>query len=603
MRQKIIILLISLAPMIGVRAQDCDNVTLPYTVDFTQCWTAEGGAEIIDPNHAAITNQGQTLIGPWIESEPGNTFLSLGFSRDGDGSESDYDLFTIYVENMSGEVIWDVLLRPVNYGISYTFTSPGGPLRLGFYYEGTDPVPSFRITGIHIFQYEIEATLEAPRIAHVGDTVTYVLHANLQEGDTLDEYYWETYDPAGNYIALNWYNSGWYNTENVNLISLSDSIFKFVPNTTGTYEIDGSAIKYLQDNYNYRASASTYQLINVVDYEFYSEDSIYYKSSAKDTVIGCHPQLHRAILPESVRVIDYRAFQNLDNLSAVSLPDGLRYIGIRAFADNQRLTEVTIPQDVKNIGEFAFGWCYGLTTVNFNATNCTKMGYSINPSTGAATGNEVFYNCQLTTINIGENVKRIPDYAFAYSYYLKGSLVFPDKVTYIGTYAFYGRRTSESMGADDTLRLCFGSRVSEIGNYAFQMPNGKLQAVVSRNPVPPTIYLYTFVPSDTTTLTVPCGSSEAYRTSDYWDEFVLIDEDCGGGSEGIDETDSGDVHVHIYSRNGQIVVEGTDDEIRVFDMTGRLVAISQSNRVNVSASGVYLVKVGERSAQKVTVVR
>jgi hypothetical protein len=347
----------------------------------------------------------------------------------------------------------------------------------------------------------------------------------------------------------------------------------------------------------------------VVDYEFYCEDSIYYTSAAKDTVIGCHPQLHNTTLPESVTAIAKNAFSRLDNLSSISLPDGLKYIGRYAFYLDGKLKEVTIPQSVKTIEEYAFRSCYGLTTVNFNAENCTKMGYNINPITGTVTGNDVFSWCDsITTINIGEDVKRIPDYAFnGGCYNLKGTLVIPNKVTYIGSYAFAGFWGGYRETYDDTLRIYLGSKVVEIGNYAFSMYYDKLRAVVATNPIPPTIYAYSFylVP-DTATLTVPCGSVEAYRAADYWNEFVLINEDCGGGTEGIEDimrNASERCTARIYTQNGRIVVEGADDEIRVFDMTGRLVATSKQNIVKVAASGVYLVKVGDCPAQKVTVMR
>lgn len=55
--------------------------------------------------------------------------------------------------------------------------------------------------------------------------------------------------------------------------------------------------------------------------------------------------------------------------------------------------------------------------------------------------------------------------------------------------------------------------------------------------------------------------------------------------------------LNIYSRNGHIVVEGTTDEVRVFDMTGRNV------RNEALSAGVYMVKVGERPARKVVVMK
>lgn len=55
--------------------------------------------------------------------------------------------------------------------------------------------------------------------------------------------------------------------------------------------------------------------------------------------------------------------------------------------------------------------------------------------------------------------------------------------------------------------------------------------------------------------------------------------------------------IRVYARDGRIVVEGSTDEIHVFDMAGR------SLRNESLPTGVYLVKVGNRSVKKVMVIR
>ena len=129
------------------------------------------------------------------------------------------------------------------------------------------------------------------------------------------------------------------------------------------------------------------------------------------------------------------------------------------------MTEITIPNSVTSIGSSAFYYCTGLTTLNFNAENCTTMGSSYYP---------VFKWCSnLTAVNIGESVKTIPASAFsgctgltgvyitdlsawcgidfgnatanplryAHNLYINNelvtSLVISDDVTSIGDYAFY----------------------------------------------------------------------------------------------------------------------------------------------------------------------
>lgn len=74
------------------------------------------------------------------------------------------------------------------------------------------------------------------------------------------------------------------------------------------------------------------------------------------------------------------------------------------------------------------------------------------------------------------------------------------------------------------------------------------------------------------------------------------DDDCIIRAVGIDKVPAD--AVRVYSRGGDIVVEGADGEtVRIFDITGRSV------RNEALPTGVYIVKVGERPARKVVVMK
>ena len=79
-----------------------------------------------------------------------------------------------------------------------------------------------------------------------------------------------------------------------------------------------------------------------------------------------------------------------------------------AFMGDTNLTSVKIPNSIVTIGNKAFQDCSGLTTVNFNATNCTQMDNEFH------FGHSLFSNLNVTTLNIGENVTIIPFNAFSY---------------------------------------------------------------------------------------------------------------------------------------------------------------------------------------------
>ena len=115
------------------------------------------------------------------------------------------------------------------------------------------------------------------------------------------------------------------------------------------------------------------------------------------------------IIPDSVTSIVEGAFSGCDSLTSITIPDSVTSIGYNAFCDCISLTSITIPDSVTYIGVNPFENCTSLKIVNYNATNCTMMGFDEN--TGECC--PVFYGCsKLATINIGSKVKSIPAYAF-----------------------------------------------------------------------------------------------------------------------------------------------------------------------------------------------
>ena len=101
-------------------------------------------------------------------------------------------------------------------------------------------------------------------------------------------------------------------------------------------------------------------------------------------------------------------------------------IDYEAFYNCSSLTSVTIPESITTIGYSAFENCTGLATLNFNAVNCSNF------SNGSS---HPFYNCSISTINIGDSVERIPAY-FAYNLDSLTSVTIPNSVTSIGNSAF-----------------------------------------------------------------------------------------------------------------------------------------------------------------------
>ena len=167
----------------------------------------------------------------------------------------------------------------------------------------------------------------------------------------------------------------------------------------------------------------------------------------------------------SVTGIRNQAFLGCSGLTgSLVIPNSITKIGEYAFKNCTGFNDtLTIGTAVNRIEEEAFANT-GFTTVNFNPTNCTKMGYY--REDGDWYGSPVFKDCPtIITLNIGENVTKIPTYAFENCSGLIGDLTIPNAVTSIGYGAFYG-----CSGYNGVLTI--GTSVSYIGGWAFFYCNG-----------------------------------------------------------------------------------------------------------------------------------
>lgn len=110
-------------------------------------------------------------------------------------------------------------------------------------------------------------------------------------------------------------------------------------------------------------------------------------------------------IPNSLKSIGDQAFYNCYGLEGIEMGNGVETIGTEAFRNCGGLRgELTLPETLQSVGNYAFASCDELTSINYNAINCTAMGNAQSP---------VFYDCaSMAHINIGENVESIPNYAF-----------------------------------------------------------------------------------------------------------------------------------------------------------------------------------------------
>ena len=277
----------------------------------------------------------------------------------------------------------------------------------------------------------------------------------------------------------------------------------------------------------------------------------------------------------------------LGNATELTLPanyNGENYvIGANVFNGNTSLTSVVIPNSVTSIGEWAFYNCTGLTSVEFNAENCTTMGSS---------SYLVFSGCTaLSTVTIGENVKTIPDYAFPGCTGLT-SVVIPNSVTSIGERAFYdctgltGIEIPNSVtsigasafeGCNNIENLYIGSSVESIGDKAFTGCEKITEIKVALGkPIRGSADIFTNAVYDNATLYIPNGTEQLYQKREPWSLFFYIAEmDFTGIDEVLDEVKAENRKVKaIYDLNGRAVENPSSG---IYIINGKKCWVSESN--------------------------
>ena len=127
-------------------------------------------------------------------------------------------------------------------------------------------------------------------------------------------------------------------------------------------------------------------------------------------------------------VAESRPFYGCNSITVISIGNNVQSIPEYLFYSTG-ITSLTIPENVTSIGASSFGACSSLTTVNYNAVNCS-LSYNIYSSSHSP-----FVGCNnISTINIGNSVTTIPNNMFEHTGIT--TLTIPSSVTQIGDDAF-----------------------------------------------------------------------------------------------------------------------------------------------------------------------
>ena len=207
----------------------------------------------------------------------------------------------------------------------------------------------------------------------------------------------------------------------------------------------------------------------LVDYNGNKEDLVI---PGGITVIGSNfahnKKISTVTIPDSVKIIESRAFKFCNDLTCVVIPDSVTTIERQAFSNCKNLTGVVIGKGVTSIEEGAFTGCSSLNSIVCNAerysvvNDCliedgTKLLVGTSHSTipdGITTICKYAFSGikELTEINVPDSVTSINMCAFSRCPALK-AVTLGNGVTHIGVSAFSGCESLKSIVIPDNVEF------------------------------------------------------------------------------------------------------------------------------------------------------
>ncbi len=310
------------------------------------------------------------------------------------------------------------------------------------------------------------------------------------------------------------------------------------------------------------------------------------------------------VIPEGVKIIRSRVFQDCKSTISVILPSSIQTIQNYAFRYNSNLTTLTLPEGLRTIREAAFEDCISLKKVVIPSTlrkiengvfrDCEELVSVTIPEGVVAIGEDAFQGCEnLPDITLPNSITSIGEYAFSGCSSLT-SITIPDSVTSISDYTFRGCSSLSSITIPNAVTsigeyafsecgsLCsvfLPSSVTSIGENAFSYSE-KISIIKSKieNPCSLSSECFTEEVFANATLYVPVGSLDKYKSTDYWNKFTnIIEETITPQTKSGEVTISEEVNENTSLDNTVIdnVYYNITNDNGHFDPTEQCLTISQ----------------------------